>query len=36
MADEAAEALDDKYVKDNCSEYDLPCMEFYVHAPDHE
>ena len=36
MADEQAEALADKFVADNCSEYDLPCMDFYVNASDYE
>ena len=36
MADECADKVDAKFIESNCSEYDLPCMDFYVHAPDYE
>jgi hypothetical protein len=36
IADEESEAVDAAYIKATCNEYDLPCLEFSVHAPDHE
>jgi len=25
-----------KYIKDKCSEYDMPCIDYHIHAPDYE
>jgi len=36
LADAEAEAIDEAYIKANCDEYNLPCLEYSVHAPDHE
>ena len=35
-ADASADLFDDWYIRENTSEYDLPLMDFYVHAPDYE
>ena len=36
MADEDAHAVEEKFIEDNCSEYDFPVLNFYVNAPDFE
>ena len=36
MADEEAEYVDQAYIDQNCDEYELPCLEYTVNAPDHE
>ena len=33
-AHEQGQADIDKFVKETCGEYDMPCMEYEVHAPD--
>lgn len=33
-AHKAAQADIDKFVKETCGEYEMPCMDFEVHAPD--
>ena len=33
-ANEMAQADVDKFVKATCGEYEMPCMDFEVHAPD--
>ena len=36
MADEEAEATDATYVAKTCNQYELPCLDYTVNAPDHE
>ena len=36
MADDEAEAVDAAYIAQTCDEYELPCLDYPVHAPDHE
>ena len=36
MADDEAEDVDAAYIAETCDEYELPCLEYSVHAPDHE
>ena len=33
-ANELAQADIDKFLADTCGEYEMPCMEFEVHAPE--
>lgn len=33
-ADELAQTDIDKFISETCGEYEMPCMEFEVHAPD--
>ena len=35
-AEEESEAVDKAYIAATCDEYDLPCLEYSVHAPDFE
>lgn len=35
-ADEEADAVDAEFIAKTCDEYDLPCLDYFVHAPDHE
>lgn len=36
IADADAAKLDEKYVEENCSEYDFPVFDFYINAPDYD
>ena len=36
LADEEAEAVEQAYIKANCNEYDLPCLDYLINAPDFE
>lgn len=36
LADEEAEAVEKAYIEANCSEYDLPCLDYLINAPDFE
>jgi len=36
LAQQAAQAVEDKFISDNCQEYELPCMDFEINAPDLE
>ena len=33
-ANKLADADIDKFVKETCGEYEMPCTDFVVHAPD--
>jgi len=24
------------YIKEKCSEYEMPCIDYHIHAPDYE
>ena len=36
LADKAAQEVEDKFIAEHCTEYELPCMDFEVNAPDLE
>ena len=36
LADEEAEAVENAYIAATCDEYELPCLDYMVNAPDHE
>lgn len=36
LAQQTAQAVEDKFISENCAEYDLPCMDFEINAPDLE
>ena len=36
IAEEEAEFTDRAFIEANCDEYNLPCLEYNVHTPDHE
>ena len=36
MAEEEADATDKAFIEATCDEYNLPCLEYNVHAPDYE
>jgi len=36
QAESKALAIEDAYVKKNCGEYDMPCLDYHIHAPDYE
>jgi len=36
LANQEAEAVDEAFIKATCDEYNMPCLDFSVHAPDHE
>lgn len=35
-AEEESEACDRAFIESTCDEYNLPCLEYSVHAPDFE
>ena len=36
LADEEAASMDQAYIASTCDEYELPCLEYNVHAPDYD
>ena len=36
LADEEAEAVEKAYIEEHCDEYDLPCLDYLINAPDFE